>query len=153
MDIKFNSGALFMNTGNGSVALGNGLLECTAETVNHKESNELLFNLKKQPSMSFEVEAVDLDLFDRFFSNSVPTSGFTLEYERPIMVQARWHKKARVRKKWLKRFGMKPDVVKLKAEASAITYDTNIEEFEFETNHLKYIWRPDQKRKGLKIEW
>lgn len=76
-----------------------------------------------------------------------------MEYLIPIMVQARWHKKPRIRKKWLKRFGMKTDVIKVKVNATAGEYHTNDGNFDFEIDDMQYFWRPDQKRRELKIEW
>ena len=78
---------------------------------------------------------------------------FTMQYYVPIMVQARWHKKRRICKKWLKRYGMKPDKVLVTMDASAIEYDASDNTVEFNTKQWTYIWRPDQLRRGLKIEW
>jgi hypothetical protein len=78
---------------------------------------------------------------------------FVMQYYVPIMVQARWHKKKRINKKWLKRYGMKPDKVLVKMDASVVEYDTSDNTFEFNTNKWIYVWRPDQLRRGLKIEW
>lgn len=126
------------------------------------------YSLNNNASLSFEMKLSDLDLLNNLCVNPVPTGNFTMEYKQPIMVQARWHKKARVRKKWLKMFGMKPDTVKVCVYAHALEYypghildeqyDDNgicatFDSFEFETNKQEYILRPDQKRRGLKIEW
>ena len=82
---------------------------------------------------------------------------FDIEYYLPIMAQARWHKKHRINKKWLKRYGMKKDSILVKAKASDITFDTEREnKYEIEWNmnieDMQYIYRPDQLRKNLKIE-
>lgn len=77
---------------------------------------------------------------------------FVMQYYVPIMVQARWHKKKRINKKWLKRYGMKPDKVLVKMDASVVEYDISDNTFEFNTNKWIYVWRPDQLRRGLKIE-
>lgn len=168
MNIEFGSGTLFMDTGHDLTILGSGLSVSAEPEISVDESDKVLFSLNKQPSMFFEVKAADLNLLGNLYNNIAPTGNFTLEYERPIMIQARWHKKARVRKKWLKRFGMKSDVVRVCADAKTLEYNPGhiIDEykyddgvcatfcsFEFEANNLRYIWRPDQKRKGLKIEW
>ena len=168
MNVEFSSGTLFMDTGHGPTTLGSGLFVSAEPEISVDESDKVLFNLNKQPSMSFEVKSVDLDLLNHCYDYAVPTSGFTLEYERPIMIQARWHKKARVRKTWLKRYGMMPDTVMVCADAKTLEYHpghiiderkyddgvcATFDSFEFEANNLRYIWRPDQKRKGLKIEW
>lgn len=76
-------------------------------------------------------------------------------YDVPIMIQARWHKKYRINKKWLKRYGMKRDVVKMKAHINIIeripNYKFNSFNFEIDTPVMQY--RPDQMRRNLKIEF
>lgn len=169
MDLKLDKGTFFITTEDKTVMLEDGIpfIEnveecCTSETPSHSYS---LYSLS---SVSFEVTGVDLALLNDFCSIPQPGGNFTMMYHRDIMVQARWHKKPRVRKKWLKRFGMKPDTVKVCADANVLEYhpghildeqydDNGIratyDSFEFETNNLKYIWRPDQMRRELKIEW
>jgi hypothetical protein len=101
--------------------------------------------------MSFQTDSVNLELLHNL-CNIPPSNGkFTMEYSIPIMVQARWHKKPRIRKKWLKRFGMKSDTVKVRANATVGEYHTDDGSFDFETDNFEYIWRQDQKRKDLKI--
>lgn len=126
------------------------------------------YQLNDSAELSFSVSAMDLDMLNRLCEPIMPTDNFTIEYNIPIMIQTRWHKKARIRKKWLKRFGMKPDTIKVRADAHMLEYhpgqildeqhdDSGIcatfDGWEFETNKLEYVLRPDQKRKGLKIEW
>lgn len=54
--------------------------------------------------------------------------------------------------KWLHRFGMKLDTVRVRKEGRVLTYDRD-GEIEFETTSKnEYIWCQDQKRKHLKIE-
>lgn len=111
------------------------------------------YDLRHSASLSCEMDFFDLDSLNKICGNSIPTKSFILEYNLPIMIQARWHKKPRIRKKWLKRYGMKPDAVKITTNASAAEYNTDYGSFAFTTDDLKYAWRPDQKRRGLKIEW
>lgn len=95
-----------------------------------------------------------MSLFKDIFYNPYKQNNLALEFDRPIMIQARWHKKPRIRKKWLKRYGMKPDVVKVKMEATTVEYNTNSKNVSFESDGKReYVLRPDQKRRGLKIEW
>jgi hypothetical protein len=47
---------------------------------------------------------------------------------------------------------MKHDTVEMKAKARIFSYNTDTNDCEFEVDKLEYIWRPDQKRKNLKIE-
>lgn len=80
-----------------------------------------------------------------------------VEYSIPIMIQARWHKKPRINKKWLKRYGMKKDYVLVKGKATNITFDTEREnkyELEYTMNieDMHYEFRPDQLRRNLKME-
>ena len=92
----------------------------------------------------------------------------TIMYEMPIMIQARWHKKNRINKKWLKRYGMKPDAIKVEMNIRALEYipeyidnesrcKTSLSyiynSWNFETDMLIYKYRLDQMRKNLKIEF
>lgn len=49
------------------------------------------------------------------------------EVEVPMLVQARTHKKRRIKKKWLKRYGMKVVYQKKMAKVADITLDNVIE--------------------------
>ena len=90
----------------------------------------------------------------------------TIMYEVPIMIQARWHKRSRVNKKWLKRYGMKPDVIKVEMNIKELTYEpghtvgydeagirSTFNSWNFETDIPIYKYRPDQMRRNLKIQW
>lgn len=92
----------------------------------------------------------------------------TIMYEVPIMIQARWHKKSRVNKKWLKRYGMKPDAIKVEMNIRALecipehidnesrrktSLSCIYNSWNFETDMPTYKYRPDQMRKNLKIEF
>lgn len=80
-------------------------------------------------------------------------NAWSLSFDIPIMIQARWHKKERIRKKWLKRYGMKPDSVKVEIPQCYANYDTGTGQVNFNTGEIKYKFRQDQLRKGIKIEW
>ena len=91
-------------------------------------------------------------------------------YYVPIMVQSRWHKKKRINKKWLKRYGMKEDNILVigNCDSMVVNYDTSsypdclgitnnyyvpkYKEYEMTFNSLKYKLRPDQMRRNLKME-
>lgn len=83
-----------------------------------------------------------------------------IEYRIPIMVQARWHKKPRINKKWLKRCGMKKDSILVKAKVDSVIFDTEHEnpyEIRYtmtidDMGKMRYEYRPDQLRKNLKME-
>lgn len=86
---------------------------------------------------------------------------FNLEYSIPVMVQARWHKKKRINKKWLKRYGMKKDSVLVKCDVESISPNTDYNtynltehvEFDMTFNNMQYKFRPDQLRRNLKFEY
>lgn len=79
-----------------------------------------------------------------------------VEYYIPILIQARWHKKHRINKKWLKRYGMKKDKLLVKCDIDSVTpqspEDSNHPVINFEFSNMQYKFRQDQLRKNLKIE-
>jgi hypothetical protein len=106
-------------------------------------------NIGAKASLTMDTTFITKEMLEDMWH---PT-GFVMQYYVPIMVQARWHKKKRINKKWLKRYGMKPDKVLVKMDANVVEYDTSDNTFEFNTKKYTYVWRPDQLRRGLKIEW
>lgn len=89
-------------------------------------------------------------------------------YYVPIMVQARWHKKKRINKKWLKRYGMKKDNILVIGDCDSIIvnyissypdclgainnyYVPKYKEYEMTLNNMQYKLRPDQMRRNLKM--
>lgn len=153
--ISFNEGSLFCANDNRITPLADGILYTGDFTTSDKEEPEInwmMLGIKKDVDMSFEIQSVDLNLLDKI--SRIPTSNnFTLTYERPIMIQARWHKRHRTNKKWLKRYGMKPDTVNVSCNANTCEYDTYDCTFDIDTNSFQYNLKPHQKRKGLKIQW
>lgn len=93
---------------------------------------------------------VNQELFDKLLTPST-SSAFTMEWDTPILVQARWHKKERIRKKWLKRYGFVEDVVKTVAKANGGDYNKETGEWNINVDSIQYIWRPDHLRRCLKI--
>lgn len=85
---------------------------------------------------------------------------YYIEYNTPIMIQARWHKKPRINKKWLKRYGMKKDNLRVKCNVESVTpnkerdpyYLTESTEIGMILTDMQLQFRPDQLRKNLKIE-
>jgi hypothetical protein len=169
MGINLSDGALYMKRADEApVLLGDNVYGVAEVEMSADEVTPMSYHLYNNASLSFEMQLPDLDLLNNLCGNPVPTGNFTLEYKRPIMIQARWHKKPRINKKWLKRFGMKPDTVKVCVDANVLEYhpghildeqyDDNgicatFNSFEFEANKQEYIFRPDQLRRGIKIEW
>lgn len=169
MSFELSSGSLYIRGINGESELFVDDVYGIAELqTSATEALSMYYNLKSSASLSYEIKHFDLDLLDKICNNSVPTGHFVLQYQRPIMIQARWHKKPRIRKKWLKRYGMKPDVVEVKMDATALEYHpghildeqcydrgicATFDSLGFETHNQEYVLRPDQKRRGIKIEW
>ena len=123
------------------------------DTLSPDEIPSIIASAKGVLSASYEMPTRDASWLNGLACNQFyPTKNFDIEYGTPILIQARWHKKKRINKKWLKRYGMKSDTVKIKAKARTLSYNTETGECECEVDKLEYIWRPDQKRKYLKIE-
>lgn len=122
------------------------------DTLSPNEIPEIIYNFQKAATASFSGEMTLTGLEYLGYKPFEPTEKFSIEYNVGILVQAKWHKKKRINKKWLKRYGMEPDTVKVKAKARTLSYNIDTGDCEFEVDKLEYIWRPDQKRKNLKIE-
>ena len=86
---------------------------------------------------------INQDLFNELCTPS-RSLGFTIEGETPIIIQARWHKKARIRKKWLKRYGYKEDRVKTIMKAKYGSFNTETGECDIEVESVEYIFKPYQ---------
>lgn len=154
MGFELGNGTLYIMEPNGRQSeLGeifDGDIE--VDTLSPNEMPEIIYNFQKAATASFSGEMTLTGLEYLGYKPFEPTEKFSIEHNVGILVQARWHKKKRINKKWLKRYGMKPDVVKIKANARTLSYNTETDECEFEIDKLEYIWRPDQKRKNLKIK-
>lgn len=169
MNFELSGGSLYIQDTNGEPELFAddvcGIAELQESAT---EALSMYYNLKSSASLSCDMSYFDLDLLDKICDSSGLTDHFILQYQHPIMVQARWHKKPRIRKKWLKRYGMRPDTVEVKMDATALEYHpghildeqcydrgicATFGSLEFETHNQEYVLRPDQKRRGLKIEW
>ena len=107
---------------------------------------------------SFEVDGIDLFSFPLY--TTVIDKPFNLEYSIPAMIQARWHKRKRINKKWLKRYGMKKDNIRVKCNVNSISSDNSYnpynlvesKKFDMELGDMQYQFRPDQLRRNLRIE-
>ena len=79
-----------------------------------------------------------------------------VEYCIPILIQSRWHKKHRINKKWLKRYGMKEDKILVRCDIDSVTPQSPEDPYHpvlnFEFSNMQYKFRQDQLRKNLKIE-
>lgn len=166
MEIEFGSGSLFIQKDNQVSLLGDCLPYVQEITeLNTCEYVPTSINTKAMEfSCDMEVNSATLE---NMISYNPLNHVDCLYFNIPIMIQARWHKKPRIRKKWLKRYGMKKDIVKVKSRAVTITPNTeNIYEaycddgilgswqsFEINIDDIEYIWNQYQKHRDIKIEW
>ena len=119
-------------------------LEMEVEEWSDKEEPEKVIKGFTNPAtFSCESTFVNQDLFNEL---CVPSKslGFTIEGETPILIQARWHKKARIRKKWLKRYGYKEDKVKTIMKAKYGSFNTETGECDIEVESIEYKFKPYQ---------
>lgn len=147
--MQLNYGALYIKGDHGDISIADCIPYIEEPQFSASENVPKTYNFKQQ-SASFEVSVNDLMLLE--VAPEVPNK-FTIEADVPIMIQARWHKKRRISKKWLKRYGMKPDVIKMQTDGVSGEYNPDSGEFSFETKKITYILKPHQKRKGIKIEY
>lgn len=120
------------------------------EWSNKEEPSKTIKGFTNAATFSCENATVNQDLFNELCKPST-SLWFTIERETKILINARWHQKARIRKKWLKRYGYKEDTIKMTAKCRAGEYNTETGESSFDIEDLSYILRPDQLRKGLHI--
>lgn len=136
----------------------NGIENATIETevVSSSLSKEVLqFN----HYASFEGELTNCSSLINYITD-LNDKPFYIEYDIPIMIQFRWHKKCRINKKWLKRYGMKKDKVSVRCDVDSISPDKSYDPynlieskgFNLEISNMRYKFRPDQMRRNLKIE-
>ena len=154
MGFELSNGTLYMTEPDGRQSeLGEVFYgDIDIDTCSPNEMPDIAYYLQSAASASFSCEMTLSGLDCLGYKPFEPTKTFNIEHSIPVLVQARWHKKKRINKKWLKRYGMKPDTVKMKADAHRLSYDIETGELNFEIDKLEYMWRPDQKRKNLKIE-
>lgn len=153
MLFELSKGDLFVTIGNTTTELGKGIPYTEEIELSAKEYLSHRYHLDATSSMSMQTDSINLELLHNLCDMPPANGKFSIEYSVPIMIQARWHKKPRIRKKWLKRFGMKSDTIKMRANATTGKYHPDDGSFDFESDAPKYLWRPDQLRKDLKIEF
>lgn len=102
---------------------------------------------------TFEAETIiDKEKFNEILGiDKVANPEFQMEWEQRILINARWHKKARIRKKWLKRYGYKEDTIKGITKCRAGEYNTETGESSFDIEWMQYIFKPHHFRRGLHI--
>lgn len=155
--IELNSGNVYLLKGSEPI--------CEFNNVNGFIESEIEPYSLGQETIKFNHEATfdaELTEYSPLMSYTTNLNGrpFYVEYKTPIMVQARWHKKPRINKKWLKRYGMKKDYISVKCDVESVTPSTNYDidclaehvEYGMMLTNMQYKFRPDQLRKNLKME-
>ena len=167
-NITFSPGKAWISdlAGNQIMSSDNYTIEEFVTPLSDKAGLEYTNNLSSIGSAEFTCENVQLNtsLLDSMLE--APKTPVKVYWDMPIMIQARWHKKSRVNKKWLKRYGMKPDVIKVEMNIKELTYEpghtvgydetsirSTFNSWNFETDIPIYKYRPDQMRRNLKIQW
>ena len=109
----------------------------------HEEPKKTIKGIFNSATISGINAAINQDLLNGLCKPS-RSLGFTIEGETPILIQARWHKKARIRKKWLKRYGYKEDRVKTIMKAKYGSFNKVTGECDIEVESIEYIFKPYQ---------
>ena len=109
----------------------------------HAEPEKTVKGVFNSATISGINATINQDLLNELCTPS-RSLGFTIEGETPILIQARWHKKARIRKKWLKRFGYKEDAVKMIAKARCGEHNTETNETSIDVDSIEYKFKPYQ---------
>lgn len=164
--LKADDIKLYTQSGEEVWNLGCGYCELTTP-ISAESDSPVMLSLTTNNTAEFScVSKVDLSsIEDMAHLSNGPQ---TIIYEIPIMIQARWHKKNRINKKWIKRYGMKRDVIRAEMSIRTLEYvpehmvdesrcKTGIcctyDSWNFETDMPIYKYRSDQMRKNLKIEF
>lgn len=134
---------------------GVGAVSLESELETNSLSKEVLSFTREA---SFECKLTDDSPLLDHMSGSSDKLCYTM-FNIPIMVQARWHKKPRVNKKWLKRYGMKKDSIV--ATCDVVVINPNIDhdngcltkhmEYSMTVDNVQYDIRPDLMRKNLEV--
>ena len=120
-------------------------MEMEVEEWSNKEEPERVVKGFTNPGI-FSCEGTTVfnqELFNELCTPSM-YSEFTIECETPILIQARWHKKVRIRKKWLKRYGYKEDRVKTIMKAKYGSFNAETGECDIEVESIEYKFKPYQ---------
>lgn len=145
MPVSFGDGPLIM----GDSVFQLNSLSCIPEV--EMSADEIPpISLCTNASASFEIDMNKFDITNNIIN---PYEKFSIECNMPIKIQSRWHKKKRIRKKWLKRYGMKPDTILFKGKTDIECTPGDYYNFNFNITEYEYVLRQDQMRRGIKIEW
>lgn len=137
----------------------------TADNINSLVTTEVDTYSLSQEVLTFNHEAYfEAELIDMppllTYTTDLSDKPLYIAYTVPAMVQARWHKKHRINKKWLKRYGMKKDTVVVRYNVESVYPSTHYDplgmtehvEYGMTFSNMEYKFRPDQLRRNLKLE-
>ena len=119
--------------------------------------SESIFSADSEPEYSpvilstkqYEFEcASNLNMLDISGTIHWRDGRYTMEYVTEIMMQARWHKKKRINKKWLKRYGMRSEKIAMIADVMQFDQDEHC--FHFTLHNVKPKYPLNKRRKN---EW
>ena len=115
----------------------------------YAEPEKTIKGIFNSATLSWKDATINQDLFNELCAPSRSLE-FIIEGETPILIQARWHKKARIRKKWLKRYGYKEDKVKTIMKAKYGEFNTETGECNIEIESIEYIFKPYQLQREVR---
>ena len=162
MGIQLNSGIMMINnTEMCSIELPTIESNATEEVDNPVVA---MFNPCMDAEFSISTDCINAELLSEIAQNNLYP--FVAEFNAPILVQARWHKKWRTRKKWLKRYGMKKDTIQVKGMIESIAEipqeptigycETGLigtfSGYEYTFKEISFVFNEYQMRKGMMME-
>ena len=109
----------------------------------HEEPEKTIKGIFNSATISGIDATINQDLLNELCTPS-RSLGFIIEGETPILIQTRWHKKARIRKKWLKRYGYKEDRLKTIMKAKYGSFNKETGECDIEVESIEYKFKPYQ---------
>lgn len=109
----------------------------------YAEPEKTIKGVFNSATLFWEDATINQDLFNELCT---PTRslGFVIEGEMPILIQSRWHKKARIRKKWLKRYGYKEDRLKTIIKSKYGSFNKETGECDIKVESIEYKFKPYQ---------
>ena len=160
MGIQWNSGMMMLDDKE----------LCIVDPITELSTTEEFYNpivATFSPCMNAELsvstDCINAELLSEIIQNNLYP--FVAEFNIPILVQARWHKKWRTRKKWLQRYGMKKDTIQVKGmiesieeipEEPVIKCETGLiatfPGYEYTFKEISFIFNEYQMRKGMMME-
>jgi len=77
-----------------------------------------IYHMTGEASLNAELDYLNVEALKSLTAQS--TKNLYLEYDIPILIQTRYHKKKRINKKWIKRYGFKGGLIHCQSPTTAI---------------------------------